>query len=63
MDPLNGDFATNLNSIVWNVLLMAIFAIQHTIMARPFFKRLLIRDLERSIFVLTSSLILHVFCK
>lgn len=46
-------------AVTVNVLLLALFAVQHTIMARPAFKRWLTRlvpqALERSLFVLASS--------
>ncbi len=53
-------------SILINVLLMALFAIQHTVMARPAFKRIWTKivpePLERSTFVLfTSAVLLLLF--
>jgi protein-S-isoprenylcysteine O-methyltransferase Ste14 len=55
--------ATNLGeAIVVNLLLMSLFAIQHSVMARPSFKRWMARFLpmacQRSTYVLLSSLIL-----
>jgi len=49
-------------SLIVNVLLLGIFAIQHTIMARPAFKRIITKVIpeaaERSTFVFASSLAL-----
>ncbi|WFU75895.1 methanethiol S-methyltransferase [Bradyrhizobium sp. CB2312] len=49
-------------AIVVNLLLMSLFAIQHSVMARPAFKRWLVKFLpaacQRSTYVLLSSLIL-----
>lgn len=55
--------ATNLlQSIIINVLLLSVFAIQHSIMARPAFKKWLTKIInpstERSTYVLLSSLAL-----
>ncbi len=58
----SGTETTLLNAVVINVLLLSVFAIQHSIMARPAFKRwitkLISPAMERSTFVLLSSLAL-----
>ena len=50
------------SSLIVNVLLMSAFAIQHSVMARPAFKRwwtqIVPRQIERSTYVLLASLIL-----
>ena len=49
-------------AVIVNLLLIALFGLQHSIMARPAFKRILTRfipePIERSTFVLASSLVL-----
>ena len=60
---INMGMETNLTeSIIINLLLLSVFAIQHTIMARPSFKKwwitIISPAMERSTFVLFTSLIL-----
>lgn len=58
----SGTETTFLQAVLVNTLLLSIFAIQHTIMARPSFKKWLTKiispAIERSTFVLLSSLAL-----
>ena len=60
IDSGGGDFS--ISSLLINCLLLGLFAIQHTIMARPGFKKWWTKIVgvasERSFFVLVSSLIL-----
>jgi protein-S-isoprenylcysteine O-methyltransferase Ste14 len=58
----SGDETSMINSFIINALLLSIFAIQHSVMARPAFKKVWIKiipkPMERSTFVLLSSLAL-----
>ena len=60
----SGDTSSFLNSLIINLLLLGLFAIQHSLMARPFFKRWLTQfvpaQIERSIYVIISSLVLFL---
>ncbi|UFW46845.1 MULTISPECIES: methanethiol S-methyltransferase [Bradyrhizobium] len=65
-EPIDVGSPTHLSeAIVVNLLLMSLFAIQHSVMARPAFKRWLVKFLpaacQRSTYVLLSSLILLLF--
>jgi len=57
-----GAVSSTQEALVWNLLLLALFAVQHSVMARPAFKRwwtrLVPKSVERSTFVLASSLVL-----
>ncbi|HVF97660.1 MAG TPA: NnrU family protein, partial [Flavisolibacter sp.] len=58
----NPDGNWSMNSIIVNVLLLGLFAVQHSVMARPWFKRWITKYIdkavERSVFVMISSLLL-----
>lgn len=58
----HGPQASVVAAIVVDVLLLGLFAVQHSVMARPAFKRWVTRvvptDLERSTYVLASNLVL-----
>ena len=58
----SGDPGSTLPSLLINTVLLSLFVIQHTIMARPWFKRawttIIPRSAERSTFVLLASAIL-----
>lgn len=60
----SGDVQPLLPSLIVNAILLSLFAIQHTIMARARFKKWLTRSIpeatERSTFVLLSSLLLFL---
>lgn len=63
-DINNGITGEGMQGFLINAMLLGVFAVQHTIMARPRFKDwlsyFLPRALERSLFVLFSTAILHL---
>jgi len=65
---INPQAATLTRALIANLILLSIFAIQHSVMARPSFKRIFTKfvppAIERSTFVLLSSLaLLLLFCQ
>ncbi|OQW91313.1 MAG: hypothetical protein BWK79_17190 [Beggiatoa sp. IS2] len=61
-----GESAALIPAIVINVILISLFGIQHSIMARPRFKQwwitLILEPLERSTYVLCSCLVMILLC-
>ncbi len=59
---VGGVMTSTFNALLVNVLLIALFGLQHTVMARPAFKerwtRMIPKTIERSTYVLISSVIL-----
>lgn len=65
---INPQAATLTRALIANLILLSIFAVQHSVMARPSFKRLFTKivpaPIERSTYVLFSSLaLLLLFCQ
>jgi protein-S-isoprenylcysteine O-methyltransferase Ste14 len=60
-----GDVTSPLNAVAINLLLFILFGVQHSVMARPEFKRALGRfwpeGIERSLYVAATSIVLVVF--